>query len=77
MKTGSRPRGLQAHESVRTNKRKTYRNRKEGFAEKVGGRMLRRRTFLNPTRAWPQLEALLQKCRAKRWALTAWIQAAT
>jgi len=53
------------------------RSRKEGFVEKVGGRKVGQGAFLIPARAWPQLEALLQKCRAKRWALTVWIQAAT
>jgi len=70
-------RELYGYESVRNYKRKTYRSRKEGFVEKVGGRKLGRGTFLIPARAWPQLEALLQKRRAKRWAFTVWVQSAS
>lgn len=68
-------RELYGYESVRKYKRKTYRSRKVGFVEKVGGRKLGRGTFLVPARAWPQLEALLQARRAKRWAFTVWVQA--
>jgi predicted nucleotidyltransferase len=70
-------RELYGYESVRKYKRKTYRSRTEGFVEKVGGRKLGRGTFLIPARAWPQLEDLLQKRRAKRWAFTVWVQAAS
>ncbi|MGQ0796643.1 MAG: nucleotidyltransferase family protein [Methanobacteriota archaeon] len=68
-------RDLYGYESVRRYKRKTYRSRKEGLVEKVGGRKLGRGTFLIPARAWPQLEALLRKRGAKRWAFTVWVQA--
>jgi len=70
-------RELYGYESVRKYKRKTYRSRKEGFVERVGGRKLGRGTFLIPARAWPQLEDLLQERRAKRWAFTVWVQSAS
>ena len=70
-------RELYGYESVRKYKRKTYRSRKEGFVERVGGRKLGRGTFLIPSRAWPQLEDLLQERRAKRWAFTVWVQSAS
>ena len=68
-------RDLYGYESVRKYKRKTYRSRKEGFVVKVGGRKLGRGTVLIPSRAWPQMEALLRKRGAKRWAFTVWVQA--
>lgn len=67
-------RDLYGYESVRRYKRRTYRSRREGFVDEVGGRKLGRGTFLIPARAWPRLEALLQKRRAKRWAFTVWVQ---
>ncbi len=70
-------RELYGYESVRRYKRKTYRSRKRGFVERVGGRKLGRGTFLIPARAWPQLEPILQARGAKRWAFTVWIQAAS
>ncbi len=69
-------RELYGYASVRKYKRKQYRSRKEGFVEKVGGRRLGRGTFLIPARAWPQLEALLDKRQGKRWAFTVWVQSA-
>jgi len=68
-------RDLYGYESVRKYKRQTYRSRKEGFVEKVGGRKLGRGTVLIPSRAWPELEALLRKRGAKRWGFTVWVQA--
>ena len=68
-------RDLYGYESVRKYKRKTYRSRKEGFVEKVGGRKLGRGTVLIPSRAWPDLEVLLRKRGAKRWSFTVWVQA--
>ncbi len=68
-------RDLYGYRSVRKYKHKTYRSRTAGFVERVGGRKLGRGTFLIPSRAWPELEALLQECGAKRWAFTVWIQA--
>jgi predicted nucleotidyltransferase len=68
-------RDLYGYESTRKYRHKTYRSRKEGLIERVGGRKLGRGTFLIPTRAWPELEALLRKRGAQRWAFTVWVQA--
>ncbi|HEX9340489.1 MAG TPA: nucleotidyltransferase domain-containing protein [Thermoplasmata archaeon] len=68
-------RDLYGYESVRKYKRKTYRSRRQGFVEEVGGRKLGRGTFLIPARSWPQLEALLRRRGAERWAFTVWVQA--
>ncbi len=67
-------RELYGYRSERKYKRKLYRSRKQGFLERVGGRKLGRGTFLIPARAWPELEALLQKRGGKRWAFTVWVQ---
>ncbi|HII40369.1 MAG TPA: hypothetical protein HA326_04030 [Thermoplasmata archaeon] len=67
-------RELYGYESVRTYKRRTYRSRTPGFVETVGGRKLGRGTFLIPSRAWAELDALLEARRAKRWAFTVWMQ---
>jgi len=67
-------RDLYGYSSERRYKRKRYRSRKEGFLARVGGRKLGRGTFLIPSRAWPELEALLRKRGGKRWAFTVWLQ---
>ena len=67
-------RDLYGYRSERKYKRKTYRSRKKGFLDRVGGRKLGRGTFLIPSRVWPELEALLRKRGGKRWAFTVWIQ---
>ena len=67
-------RDLYGYSSERKYKRKRYRSRKRGLVEDVGGRKLGRGTFLIPSRAWPDLEALLRNRRGKRWAFTVWLQ---
>lgn len=67
-------RDLYGYSSERKYKRKRYRSRKGGLVEGVGGRKLGRGTFLIPSRAWPEVEALLRKRGGKRWAFTVWLQ---
>lgn len=69
-------RALYGYESVRTYKDRKYRSQKQGFVEMVGGWKLGRGTFLIPSRAWPNVEALLRKYGVNRWAFTVWVQAA-
>ena len=67
-------RDLYGYRSERKYKRKTYRSRKKGFLERLGGRKLGRGTFLIPARHWPELEALLQNRGGKRSTFTVWLQ---
>ena len=69
-------RDLYGYRSARKYKRKEYRSHSKGLLERVGGRKLGRGTFLVPSRAWPELEALLRKHGGKRWAFTVWLQPA-
>jgi len=68
-------RELYGYRSSRQYKKKRYASARDGFLARVGGRKLGRGTLLVPARAWPDLEALLEKHRGKRWAFTVWVQA--
>jgi hypothetical protein len=67
-------RELYGYTSARRYKKKRYESRTGGFLDSVGGRRLARGTFLVPARAWPDLDSLIRKHRAKRWAFTVWVQ---
>jgi hypothetical protein len=43
--------------------------------DRVGARKLGRGTVLVPAAAWPDVEAMIRRYDAKRWAFTVWVQA--
>jgi len=68
-------RELYGYRSTRRYKRATYVSAQRGLLDRAGGRKLGRGTVLVPAKAWPHLEALVRKYRARRWAFTVWVQA--
>ena len=67
-------RELYGYRSARRYKKKLYESRTEGFVDRVGGRRLARGTLMVPAKAWPDLDLLIRKHRAKRWAFAVWVQ---
>ena len=68
-------RELYGYRTVRRYKRAKYASARKGLLDRVGGWKLGRGTVLVPAKVWPDLEAVLRKYRAKRWAFAVWVQA--
>ena len=68
-------RELYGYRTARRYKRRRYESHRQGLVDRVGARKLGRGTVLVPAAAWPDVEAMIRRYDAKRWAFTVWVQA--
>lgn len=66
---------LDGYATVRRRGRKRYERTVEGFLKEVGGWRVGRGAVVVPEAAWPRLEEILSRTKAKRWTIAAWSQA--
>ena len=66
---------LDGYATVKRRGRKRYERTVDGFLREVGGWRVGRGAVVVPEAAFPRLEEILSRLKAKRWTIAAWAQA--
>jgi len=65
---------LDGYATVKSRGRKRYERKVDGFLKEVGGWRVGRGAVVVPEAAFPRLEEILSRLKAKRWTIAAWAQ---